>query len=524
MALAMTRPYKHPKTGVYWLRKAVPTALREAVGKRELVRTLGTKDPKEARQRAPGVIAEFDAILAEARSGASMGGRLTFREITALAAEWYRGEAKAWEDDPDKFGDLEIYEGLLHDRVERTEGDHTDPELGSRINLTPSDIAEAAALLKVHRYPANPHSAVRLAREIFHMRLRLVETLRRRLGGDWTPDKTLERLPPLVPRQATEATPKVTFRALVVAWGAETGTVGKALYDRERTANLLSTFLGHDDAARVTADDVVRWKEARLGAGRSTKTVANDIGELRPIWAWGRANRKLSFAENPFAGLAPRTRKGGRRARGPYTTEEASRLLEMARAEEDASLRWLPWVLCFTGARLGEVTQAVREDIQRDGDGPWFLHIHIEGDGRTLKTVHSERKVPLHPALIAEGFLAYVQALPRGSVLFPDLRPDKFGTLKGTATKKHGRWVRKVVGITDTTKDPAHAWRHRFEDQARIAGLPQPVTDGLLGHLNGANESENYGMGYRFMPNVTAPYLANMAVPSVPPLVSQQAA
>ena len=35
MALAMSRPWKHPKTGVYWLRKRVPDALQRLVGKRE---------------------------------------------------------------------------------------------------------------------------------------------------------------------------------------------------------------------------------------------------------------------------------------------------------------------------------------------------------------------------------------------------------------------------------------------------------------------------------------------------------
>ncbi len=34
MALAMSRPYKHPKTGIYWLRKVVPEPLRAIVGKR----------------------------------------------------------------------------------------------------------------------------------------------------------------------------------------------------------------------------------------------------------------------------------------------------------------------------------------------------------------------------------------------------------------------------------------------------------------------------------------------------------
>jgi hypothetical protein len=40
MALAMSRPWKHPKTGVYWLRKRIPDALQPLVGKREEKRCL----------------------------------------------------------------------------------------------------------------------------------------------------------------------------------------------------------------------------------------------------------------------------------------------------------------------------------------------------------------------------------------------------------------------------------------------------------------------------------------------------
>jgi integrase len=242
-------------------------------------------------------------------------------------------------------------------------------------------------------------------------------------------------------------------------------------------------------------------ERGRLAQGRSTKTVANDIGELRPIWAWGRANGKLVFSGNPFAGLAPRTKKrAGQRVRGPYTEDEARRRLQAALGERDPSLRWLPWALCFTGARLGELTQSVREDVQQENRGPWFIYLHAQGLGRTLKTLQSERKVPRHPALGAEGFLRHVHGLPAGSPLFPDLRPDKFETLKGTATKKHGYWVRPTVGITDRTKDPAHAWRHSFEDEARRVGVPQNVTDGLMGHLNAANEADEYGREFRLCP------------------------
>lgn len=59
--LSMTRPHKHPKTGVYWFRKAAPKDLRAALGKREEVRTLRTKDPAKAREAHASVAAEVEA-------------------------------------------------------------------------------------------------------------------------------------------------------------------------------------------------------------------------------------------------------------------------------------------------------------------------------------------------------------------------------------------------------------------------------------------------------------------------------
>lgn len=523
MVLSMTRPYPHPKTGVYWLRKAVPAALRATVGRRELIQSLGTKDAREARAKAPAVLARFDAILAAARNG---GSSLSQRAVMALCGEWYRAECARLGDNPGSEAEWEATLDCLSDQLVETSGDGGDPDDYDRsLRLKPSDHDEAAALLRQHGYTADSASVTTMAEALFWTKRDLANAMRRRAGGDWRPDPAVEKFPTLPPRAVPAPAPVagITFAALVAAWAAESGTKGKALYDRERTAASLARHLGHDDATRVTADDVVSWKEARLAAGKSVKTVANDIGELRPIWAWAKRNRKLTFAENPFSGLAPRPKKRARGPRGPYTEDDAKNLLEAARREQTALLRWLPWLLCFTGCRIGEACQAVREDVKRVGrDGPWYLHVHAEGAGRTLKTVHSERMIPLHPTLIAEGFLSYVQSLPAGSPLFPAVRLDKFGSRGGIATQVHGKWVRRVVGITDKSKDPAHAWRHRMEDQARRASVPQNVTDALLGHLNPMNESEGYGRGFRFMPDATAPWIAKLAAP-IPPAVSKAA-
>lgn len=77
------------------------------------------------------------------------------------------------------------------------------------------------------------------------------------------------------------------------------------------------------------------------------------------------------------------------------------------------------------------------------------------GAGRTLKNPGSQRMVPLHPALIAEGFVDYVRGLPATGPLFPQLSLGADGT---RASARHARWVREL-GITARFTAPAHALR-----------------------------------------------------------------
>lgn len=69
MPLAMSRPWKHPKTGIYQLRKAVPEDLRKLVGKREEKVSLQTRDPAEAKVRHAKALAELEARWANLRAG-----------------------------------------------------------------------------------------------------------------------------------------------------------------------------------------------------------------------------------------------------------------------------------------------------------------------------------------------------------------------------------------------------------------------------------------------------------------------
>ena len=91
MALQMTRPTKHPKTGIYRLRLLIPPHLRDAakatlgVG-HELIANLKTKDEREARQKAPAALASLHARLAALQAAAEgRPAELTESEVNALA-------------------------------------------------------------------------------------------------------------------------------------------------------------------------------------------------------------------------------------------------------------------------------------------------------------------------------------------------------------------------------------------------------------------------------------------------------
>ena len=132
-----------------------------------------------------------------------------------------------------------------------------------------------------------------------------------------------------------------------------------------------------------------------------------------------------------------------------------------------------------------------------------------------------QRTIPVHPALIAEGFPAYVASLPPRSSLFPDIRPDAVFQQRGTAASTIlARWTR-AAGITDTTVSPAHSYRHWFVEAARRALIHPEVRSALTGHSARMDESAGYGASMGSFVAVLAEAMVKVRPPGdlwVPPM------
>jgi integrase len=484
MAIRMAAPMKHPATGVYWFRKVVPPALRAAVGKREIKRTLGTKDAREARRRYAAVAAEVERLLAAAERG-QQAQRLTFQQVVALSADWYRTALAEAEPNPAPADEYELLIDLASDAAYSGER-----ERSSFLNRH-LDVGE---LLTARGLVIDAPSRRMLEERLFSDLFQLWRTLLRRAQGNYSRDPHLDTLPPPEAMMSTlgngdHHVDGVTFAALLDSWALDAHPTTKARATFTRYFKLLAEDLGHDDAARVTRKDVVAFKEARLAVGKAPKTVATELSGLGAVFAWAERNERLTTnpARRVDVGALKAARRRGDRPRYPYSQQEAVTILEAARRERDVDLRWLPWICALTGARISEVVATRGRDVQRialgepHGDA-WFLAIGM--DGQTAKTGSSRRRVPLHPALLAEGFMDYAATKGADARLF-----STWGALKVT------RWVRSDVGITDPKKGPSHSWRHRWEDEGRAAGIPEDIRDALAGHSN-KRIGREYGAGY----------------------------
>ncbi len=468
----MVSPQRHPKTGTYRFRKAVPAALQVQVAAvldrpegrtTELIQSLGTKDIREAKRLMAAAIQWADDILDAAKAGARP---LTHRQMHGLAGVWYRRTLAEWERDP-----------ALALQWERWREDaHIDSRTGDPDPLPMFYVTE---LLDAEHVVTTPASKVELGKLLTARLWQALVQWDKQADGDFSPDPRLETFPAWEPPlRARKGTPKVSLQSLFDGWTATAVVKPRTVAEARSSLSIFAAHLGHDDASRVTRADLAAWRDASKAAGLTNNTFNNRLSHLRNLFEWGV--REGMIPTNP-ADAKLRLAKSKAATRLPYSDAETVQILQAARKETRASLRWVPWILAFTGMRAGEAFQLSVSDLRQDG-GIDFFAVHEDDEGKSVKS-GERRNVPMHSALIREGLLDYARSLPdQAGPLFPDKKVDPHGNRGGRAWTVTGKWVRKVVGITDPQKAPNHSFRHRLEDEMRNAEIPEDARDAIVGH------------------------------------------
>ena len=87
----MPQPWKHPDSGMYYLRLRVPVGLRPLLGY-EFKRSLKTRSPAEAKARYAEALLAAQQAFARANEQTAGKELLTDRDVEQLASRWYRDE------------------------------------------------------------------------------------------------------------------------------------------------------------------------------------------------------------------------------------------------------------------------------------------------------------------------------------------------------------------------------------------------------------------------------------------------
>ncbi|KQO68743.1 hypothetical protein ASF22_19500 [Methylobacterium sp. Leaf87] len=479
----MSRPWPHPKTGVFWFRKRVPKDLLALVGKREEKASLGTKEVGEAKRRHAAHAAQVEVRWASLRAGVR---DLSLLEIHAIAGEFYEGRIPEFQaGDFSPFFNL-ASAGMIERYVKDPSAEHRKAFLGLHGKEIEAHFARKG--LRV-----DPQTRVTLDYAIAKAILQAVEQSAKYLDGDFRPDPMAGRFPKIVDKPPTTVLPLDEWFAAY----AKASELAPSTQKRWRPAlATLGTYIGHDDLARVTPDNVADWVDDLARGGRRSKTIRDVyLASAKALFGWLKGTRKV--AVNPCEGLRVKVVEGPVLRDRSFTEAEASTILAAAlaphggrlSAEHAAARRWVPWLCAYTGARVGEITQLRRKDVRHEDGVPF---IHITPDAGTVKT-NRFRNVPIHPHLIEMGFLDYVGTRP--GALFYDPKRGRGGSDANPISKKVGErlaaWVRKL-GITDVGVDPNHGWRHGFKTRGRRGGMRDSVLDAIQGHVP-QTEGGKYG-------------------------------
>jgi integrase len=499
----MTNLLRHPKTGVYWFRRTVPPELRPVLGKREIKRTLATKDLAMARVEASKVAVEVDRLIAAARAG---GYWLTHDLDIAVMA------FLAWAQDRTLNGtvyDLQSAEPGDPDEVTGLLDSYCREKLAG---LTPTDLGRFRNAVIEELQPAT------VPAPLPRRKLRIEE---------------LRVAPTGVAKPATG----LTLSGLYAAWAAETKPSLKLVAEWKTVLRRLQEHLGGDVQVRsITRDQMVGFKDSltrmpRVISGKlktmrvpeileatrdqeiapiSNTSVNKALGLTAALFAWGVRNGKLDT--NPAQGVKASTKKvRGRRL--PYDREDIGKLfrLPVFLGDDRGPRYWLPIVGAWTGARLEELGQLKTADV-RDRDGIWFLTIDPIEDEGSLKTEASRRIVPVHPVLVRLGFVDYVKTRRKaGADQLFDLDRDNRGKFTSAISKWWGREARKAV--PDPRKS-FHSFRHLLKDAARAAIPDEELRDRLTGHAGNETEGRQYGAGHDL--EALAAAMAKIKIPGFP--------
>lgn len=489
MVLSTARPMKHPKSGIFWLRVRVPKDLKSIIGKTEIKKSLGTRDPLVAKSLHAKRMVEITEQFAGLRKGIQT---ITKKDAVAIAGLFYRRVLKEYEDKRENYTRVRMMQFRALVRLSKEElAQPQNRILGYVREHYRKDLRN---FLVSEGRVVNPEQEDMILDEVNKAVVQALPIVDRNNQGDYRPDPDAVRFPEYIP----PSTPGVDYSPIGVFDAYADEAKLKASTIKRWRPVIAKVQAEVPDIRELTPKWCLEWKNTLVKTDLARRTIRDIyLAALKALCNYAAEN--LMIETNPVDKIKVRGKDEARlRTVKGYTYEEAKVVLSASLEEQNARLpvdrrasrRWCPWVCYYSGARIGEITQLRKPDVFRS-EGIWVMKITPEAGGVKTDQV---RLVAIHPHLIEQGFLDFVRECSTETLFFDPAR-SRGGKEGNPTSKKTGerlaRWVREL-GIVDKELQPNHGWRHRFKTLARRALMKDEVRDYLQGHVPGT-EGAKYG-------------------------------
>lgn len=476
------------RNGTYYFRRRIPKDLLSFYPSQQIIFSLKTKDRQEADRLARIESVKLDHEFQQRRNALSDNSlqEISDEDIEQLCKLWI---ASALEEDEEVR--IEGLSDRDYQKIQETldivnAGERYDLAKGNTelIEFEMEDFCESHGFKIVKGSP----SYKKLGYKFLQADVEITQKILARHRGE-----IIET--PKIPDIDTQHC-NLTLNQIISKWQLESKPKPKTIAEWKLVINRFHDLNGTLKIDQITKSNIVAFKDSRLKCGNAPATVTKQLGALSSLLQYSVDNDLIST--NVAAGVRVARSKVEKKTRLPYKIEDLNKIFSCPIYADNhrpqgggkEAAYWLPLLALYTGARLEELGQLQKKDVQQQ-NSIWHINISDEADGASVKTYSSRRNIPVHPELLKFGFIEYVHQ--QHEKIFPALKVDSHKSLTGNFSKWWGRYAREIIGITDRRK-VFHSFRHAFKDACRNSGIHQEIHDSFTGHA-GNNVGSAYGSG-----------------------------
>ena len=267
--------------------------------------------------------------------------------------------------------------------------------------------------------------------------------------------------------------------------------------DRREYGPIVREFIevvGDKPVHQLTQEDAERYYEHTLARSDiSLGTKKRNLTRIKSLLLYGKNKHKVPDITGPLAITTSykKTHKSYER----FTKSELKALFQSAAYKgntfKKSSQYWLPLLGLYTGARIDEIASLQLSEVA-ECDGVWCYYMSSKEANGGGKNDFAPRWVPVHPKVLAAGFLSFCKMLKdEGHTrVFPEFGNAARDGYSKRATVDFTEYRRsvKVGELTERSTKTFHSFRSTIVSEMKERGVDGDLRRELVGHSKGKGD------------------------------------